>query len=97
MWNSTFYQIFVSLCYEDSPNRVVDTIWNITTPQGKTILQKVLFHIITHLIFHKSGSSTLTLVGVLICFIAPPFAYTKMYVRILPLYVGAIEIKTFIF
>ena len=35
--------------------------------------------------FPKSGSSALTLAGALICFITPPFPYTKSSVRISPI------------
>ena len=46
---------------------------------GKTTLQKVLFYIITQ-------NSTLTLAGALLCFITPPFSYTKMFVKMSPIY-----------
>ena len=49
---------------------------------GKTIWQKVLFHIITHFIFHKSGSWTLTLAGAFICFITTPFSDYKKFLQI---------------
>ena len=41
-----------------------------------------LFHIVTTSIFHNSVSSSLTTAGGLICFITPPYSYTKMSVRI---------------
>ena len=36
--------------YSDIPNRVNDTVWNITITKGKIILQNVL---ITHFLYHK--------------------------------------------
>ena len=48
MWNSTFGKIIFSLCYSDISNCFVNTVWHITMPWGKSILQKLLFHIITH-------------------------------------------------
>ena len=46
------------------------------------------------LFFQKSGSSTLTVASALLCFITPPFSYTKIPYRS-HLYVDAIQIQTF--
>ena len=78
-----FFKNSFALCYSDIPNWVTDTKTDI---QLLSVYKKnylTLFQSTKHSIFLcKSGSSTLILVGVLICFITPHFSYTKISVRI---------------
>ena len=85
MWNSTFCKLFFPF--------FIVIFWTVSRGQRQTYnchssFQKNIWPYSTssHLsFFHKSGNSTLTLAGALICFITPPFSYTKISVRISPI------------
>ena len=85
MWNSTFCKIIFSF--------VIVIFQTVSGGQRQTYnchssLKKNIWPYSTssHLsFFHKSGSSTLTLAGALICFITKPFSYTKISVCISPI------------
>ena len=66
-----------ALFYSDIANHVADTKTNIQLSFQLSTKYLTIFLIVTHSIFHKSGSSALDLAGALIGFITTPFPYTK--------------------
>ena len=85
MWNSTFCKISFPLVIVIF-RTVSSTRFGISLYHGEKLFYKKCYFTSSCIyFFHKSGRSTYTLTGALICFITQPLSYTKKFVRISPI------------